>query len=1205
METHLTQRRERHLPLQAFVFIFVALTCVLAHPSQALASDCYVKDASGNVTYYDHFEDGKKAAYGKGKVLVMTCDLSTDTTIGIDGGKELTIDMNGHAVRVDKITTASVFHLYPNSSVTFTSSRRDVEFKCNVQLPGYDHTRSDWSNLVAGGVISTGSNTYGIQGGGVYMEEGSHLTLDGVLVVGNWCHSSSNHKSRGGGVYMEKNCTLDLKNSASICYNRTMDYGGGVYIDGDNCTVTLDNASIRDNGGGEYGGGVFSDGSGTKIKLLNGSSIYGNEAEAGGGVYFNKSMFSITSPDKTGSVSSNTSYLSNRAVTKGGQSGGGIHVDQKSGENEGLIENLTISGNYSAYDGGAIELDQQWTTIRNCTITGNTSGCEGGAIYVCNSKNIIDNCTIMNNACDLANKGYEGGGVFVWHDYDIRLSNVCVIKGNTRGKGTTNYDDIMLRENGGATAKAYIIGNLKEGSAVGVRTGTTGDRRVAKNFSYANKSCLFADLDGYYVSFGTDAGGDAWQRHNTIEYTSTINGANVSRHKANSTVTLAAPAAAGKTFWYWGTEGVTGLTPIEYYINGSTMYNPILTLKMPQNDINVTTVYADTVEKVEISGLKVPVVGEELVTTATLTRSDGKKSGGTDPVEAKVTWYKVRADGTSYAVSGKAEAGDTYYAVIAFEQSTTAGRFFNASMAAADVTLRLGSGDGEQAAAPASAKVDATTGTLTVQTANFSLPKPEEAEKPSGTTKTASAEILRQWEDAVKKAKEKYQKKDKDEGSSEETDKDTGEDSSEKTDKGEETDKDTGEGTDTDTGDGTGKDADDETESQLLALANETDDEESSDRGEIDSVQFEYTYDESDEENAIVTITAPNAEGYSFSYWEGVPDGWESDDKAGTVTVSATKLNEFTESGRKLKAIYSPAVTKLDIALDAPVAGTKLAETCGEIKVTSYNAGEPVSLSKDGGFKVTWSPEAETAAYGTTYTALIEICDADGADSIDASLIQNIVVTCNDTTATSAGFVVTDGKLCLALAFPATKQDAVASVTAPSNVELSFEEAAGYATEQLNYTDEVCWPLPRTVAVTLASGQVVDGDVVWDIPDGFDANATAAQELHVKGYVYHIATGEDAEIDTDEDLLEVEATIKVAAPEKESDNSGKKENENTDDKQKNNEQDSSGDSSRKVPQSKESLPSTGDTTTVTASAVLLAASAICLAGAWLSRRNHA
>ena len=99
----------------------------------------------------------------------------------------------------------------------------------------------------------------------------------------------------------------------------------------------------------------------------------------------------------------------------------------------------------------------------------------------------------------------------MWHSYDIKLGGVCVIKNNTRGKNGS-ADDVFLREDFWSSTKAYITGSLSTGSTVGVRTGMTDDRRIAKNFKPDSKDCLFIDLGGYYVSYGNDEGGDAWQR---------------------------------------------------------------------------------------------------------------------------------------------------------------------------------------------------------------------------------------------------------------------------------------------------------------------------------------------------------------------------------------------------------------------------------------------------------------------------------------------------------------------------------------------------------------------------------------------------------------------------------------------------------------------------------------------------------------------
>ncbi len=480
------------------------LACTLAFPARAHAlwgRKCYVQDSSGEKAYYDDVQEGINAGCGEGKVVVLTCDdaysESKKARFQIPAGQKVTVNLNGHALMH---ASGGIFRLNENSSLTLTSC--DPEAGSNSA-----------GKQFAAGVLY---GCYKQYGAAIQMEAGSHLTLDNMTLKDNEASTPNANPGThacGGAIYAEKNCTIDLKNS-QIANNTSKNYGGGVYINGEGAKVTLDNSKISGNKA-EQGGGIYIDGTNAVIDLKNGSSIDGNTAtEGGGGVYCNVSFFTIKSSDGTGKITGNQAQGSNRATTKGSQSGGGIHVDSRSGENEGLIENLTIAENYSAYDGGGLELDQRWTTVRNCTITGNTCKYEGGGIYDCNSDNLIDSCTITGNACSVDSGGnYEGGGVFVWHSYDLKMSGKCIVKGNTRGKNSGNADDVMLRENAGATAKAYITGNLAEGSSVGVRTGITGDRRIAKNFKAASKDCLFYDMAGYYVSYGTDEGGDAWQRH--------------------------------------------------------------------------------------------------------------------------------------------------------------------------------------------------------------------------------------------------------------------------------------------------------------------------------------------------------------------------------------------------------------------------------------------------------------------------------------------------------------------------------------------------------------------------------------------------------------------------------------------------------------------------------------------------------------------
>ncbi len=666
------------------------LACVFLFPSQAQAAHWpwgYVQDSSGSRTYYNDYYDAQDAlnnACGDGKVLViLTNQVFTESAqvFEVPAGKNVTINLNGKAVRN---WYGPLVRLNKNSTLTIYS--RDPETGADTERQGA---------------------LYGTSQQGIYMQEGSHLKLNNVVVKENPI----------GGIYAEKNCTIDLKNSQITNNTNSGKYGGGICI-GENVKVTLDDSKICDNKA-ERGGGIYIDGKNADIDLMNGSSIENNTAtKAGGGVYCNVSCFTIKSSDGKGTISGNRSEGSSTTTSKRDQSGGGIHVDQKSGTNEGLIEGLTISNNHSEYDGGGIELDQENTTVRNCMITGNTCKYEGGGIYVCNDDNTIDGCTITGNACNVNGEGknYEGGGVFVWHSYDIELKGKCVIKGNTRGKDSGNADDVMLRENGGASAKAYITGTLAKGSSVGVRTGITGDRMVAKSFKPESEDCLFADLDGYYISYGSDHDGDAWQRHTTKGFELTVKGKSLGRYQNGTTVTVNGTSASDtKVFKCWDAENSTGLYPFSDYIGDSDLKNPTVSFKMPQNDVRLEAVFLTRVSELTLD-VDALTAGEELPATGKLSWKDG--NGGAHEKVVALTWLEKSGDKWVPA-SGKTGYGATYAAEVSVDQDLDNELAFALNIDAAKQTVKIGSTD----VGADSASVDAA-GTLRMRTKGVATEKP-------------------------------------------------------------------------------------------------------------------------------------------------------------------------------------------------------------------------------------------------------------------------------------------------------------------------------------------------------------------------------------------------------------------------------------------------------------------------------------------------
>ncbi len=690
------QLRKTGLLAMVCAIAITALACAFALPGSATADEAtavaYSVDATGAKTEYMSISDAVKAGCGDAHpTIVMARDWEISSSIEISAGKKLTIDMHGYSIKrsAPSDDTESTIDVKERAELTLTSSvTKEIAYK------GYDPETINAIDVTAttGGLVTQNAPSckYFLESTIVVYENGV-VNLEGVAVAGN--------KGRyAGGLKLYKGATLNMSKGASVDHN----WGGGVEAHDENVHINMDASSISynttENSQAKCGGGIHSEEDGCHITMTNGSKIDHNVACAGGGIYFSKSKFELTSSDGTGVISNNKSIVSERSAMKEEQSGGGIHVDQrKYGKNSGLIEGITICGNYSAYDGGGIELDQESTTIKNCVIKDNWCKYEGGGIYVCNDKNTIEGCTITGNACNVNDEGknYEGGGVFVWCDYDVELKGVCVIKGNTRGKGTDNADDVFLRENAGATAKAYITGSLSKGSSVGVRSGVTGDRRVAKNFKHETNDCLFYDMDGYYVSYGNDSGGDAWQRHRELEFAAKLNGETKARYKWNAAVTLVAPAAKddGKVFWRWDAKYTTGLYPVDDYLTERTTFNNALSFPMPQNDVNLVPVYVDPVRSAMFA-VEAPVAGKALSTTGQLVRTDGGASGSAT-VPCSVYWYEVGKGGEKTQVAGVAKAGTTYEAYVSAPKADVYGLYYDDAIGAADVIVRLVSSAGE------------------------------------------------------------------------------------------------------------------------------------------------------------------------------------------------------------------------------------------------------------------------------------------------------------------------------------------------------------------------------------------------------------------------------------------------------------------------------------------------------------------------------
>ncbi len=953
LETH--KRRPGLLALVAAAVVLAA-ACALALPTTARADDTLVAhtvDASGRRRDCTSIEQALGYGY-QGAWVYLDTDWDLESkSLDIAEGKSITIDLNGHKITSQNSRMTVLVREKASLKLTSTAQPRDFSYRgYNKVNPGDVADEAwEWADLTvsAGGLVTNCNNGRGA-GRGISVAEGATLTVQNVAVAG--CVA---------GLYLQPSSTANLT-SATICHNKgdNSNSGSGVYMRY-RTTLNMNASHVDDNYSSSSGGGIYAE-SNTTINLENNSTVSRNATINGGGGIFTNGSCTVKSSDNTGVLEGNAALQQGSLAANLIKSGGAILVGYTSSSTRCLIEGLAIKDNYSAYDAGGIELDQESAIVRGCTITGNAARCDGGGIYVFNDYNTIDTCTIRDNYCNAKGGNYEGGGVFVSYRYDIKMAGAVVVKDNTRGKGTGNADDVFLGTISTDVSKAYITGSLAQGSSVGVRTGMTGACQIAKNLSYSSKDCLFMDLDGYYVRYWVDDGDAAQENGDAAWYTVSLNGKGWAVREAGTTSRIYAPGDCdGKVFWYWDEKETKGLWPVDDFIYGEKKYNPALTLKMPQNDVYLAMVQADTI-KGAVLAVEAPKAGEDLSASGQLIRTD--RGVGAQSVPTGVSWYEVGENGETTLATGTAKAGTTYVARIAAPRLQVLGAFYDSGISADAVTVRgYSAGAVTSEAKAAKVSVDSSTGTFTAESGEFKTA----GEKPAAT-ETGTVKVQLKSQGLMGGSGDEAAAALADDGDA-----------------------------------GAGDEGD--------AAAGDT-------AGLIKEI--EVTYDKASDK---VSIAAPHVDGYNFCNWDGVQSGWVSDDVKGVVEIPASAL----AGAENIIACYTPVATALKVSMNAPETGKALATTCADIEMTCSD-GRVVSLAEEagveGGFKVTWSPDDETAWHLMTYVAAIELGDGSGLEGAGDALALDAKVTCNGVEASSAGFIVDEnGKLCLVLAFPETADE--------------------------------------------------------------------------------------------------------------------------------------------------------------------------------------
>jgi len=270
--------------------------------------------------------------------------------------------------------------------------------------------KTDISRSKTGSTLSLESNVAqknGKNGGGIYIEDGKSINLDGVITS-----IKDNKASNGGAIYLNGTSGVQVTmGTTTMESNEVTGSGGAVFVKGG--TLLLNRATVQNNSAAAKGGAIYIDGG--EIDIRNTVTLSSNTAGGdGGAVYVDGGQFS---------ASSSITINSNSA----GGDGGAVYVtgtDSERGNisingNSGNSNKAVITGNYSAGDGGAFYVNNGDITMGLTELSGNGKDAssvvrtiDGGAIALKNGKfSFADGSEIKDNHATR-----NGGGLFISND---------------------------------------------------------------------------------------------------------------------------------------------------------------------------------------------------------------------------------------------------------------------------------------------------------------------------------------------------------------------------------------------------------------------------------------------------------------------------------------------------------------------------------------------------------------------------------------------------------------------------------------------------------------------------------------------------------------------------------------------------------------------------------------------------------------------
>ena len=231
-------------------------------------------------------------------------------------------------------------------------------------------------------------------GGGLYVKDATHGTLDGVSFLLNRASAGN-----GGGMLLLNSSGYTLAES-EFDGNAAIS-GGGMFVEASSPSLTevsfADNEAQVDYVDDSHGGGgIYL--AGSSHATFSDCSFSGNEAASGGGMFISDSNPELI----------NVSFTGNQAGDGISGSGGGLWND----EGTPTLVNVLFGGNACTLDGGGMRTGGAGSNplLINTTFSGNIAGANGGGLNTTSPNLTIRNSVIWNNK-DMSGTGTAGASI--------------------------------------------------------------------------------------------------------------------------------------------------------------------------------------------------------------------------------------------------------------------------------------------------------------------------------------------------------------------------------------------------------------------------------------------------------------------------------------------------------------------------------------------------------------------------------------------------------------------------------------------------------------------------------------------------------------------------------------------------------------------------------------------------------------------------